>query len=149
MRDLESIQRAVMKAAMLDNREASIHSKSTADMSAMLGDRFNKRVDDRLSGPQKTLYHNALPGSARLPTWMICSMGSISVWISTRQTTSARKYAQLEKNLSEGLPTMSGITPASFRPVVAAVGSAPSSEQSRSAMSDGQPDRTCGRKRVR
>lgn len=129
VRDLEAVQRAVMKVTMLENMQAVGVAPRTErgaaterESAARPTEHMNELIEERLTPPQKTLYRDALNrfGTAADLDDLV---GALDVGNSIGEAN--RVCAEIraeEENLSEGLPTVPGAAPGHARPVVAAVG---------------------------
>ncbi|MHC2297251.1 hypothetical protein [Rhizobium mongolense] len=128
IRDVEVVQRAFMKTSMVENRAAveralrSSNPQSPRDVAARPTERLNKLIEDRLTDPQKNLYHNVMAGLGPVIDFDDVLVGlDVNLYIDEANQICSEIRA-IEENLSQGLPTVPGVTPEELRPVVSAVG---------------------------
>src|SRR5215210_7333559 len=128
IRDIETVQRAVMKTSMVENREAVTRAlrwsnpRSPADVATAPTERLNSLIEDRLTAPQKTLYQETLAGLGRVVDFddLVVALDVGSYIYEANQI--CAEIRAIEENLSQGLPTVPGATPDELRPIVPAVG---------------------------
>lgn len=128
IRDVEVVQRAVVKTAMVENRAAigralrASKPRSPQDVAVEPTEQLNTLIEDRLTGPQKNLYHNALAGHGAIVDFddVLVAL-DVGAYIEEANQVCAEIRA-IEENLSQGLPTVPGATPEDLRPIVSAVG---------------------------
>jgi hypothetical protein len=128
IRDIEAIERAVKKTAMVENRQAVQHSleskepRSPKDVAAKPTEHLNQLIAARLTDPQKSLYQKAVTehGSAADFDDVLAGLDLPVFVFEANQVCS--EIRAIEENLSQGLPTVPGASSDELRPIVSAVG---------------------------
>ncbi|PLC55378.1 hypothetical protein CR155_04040 [Pollutimonas nitritireducens] len=128
IKDIETLQRVVMKTAMVENREAvskalrASSPRSPADVATKPNEHLNRLIQDRLTAPQKALYQETLAGLGTTVDFddLVIAL-DIGAYI-TEANHICSEIRAIEENLSQGLPTVPGAAAGEPKPVVSAVG---------------------------